>query len=90
LTEEKPENCFDKPYKVLIEYEISPEYLLALDWANTNTNGNVQVKILRSQKVGNSWVVSPVGDDRAFFAFEKSDDALFFRVKYGGNISSGR
>lgn len=81
------ENCFDKPYKVLIEYDINEEYLLALDWLNINSKDAVQVKILRSQKVGNSWVVSPVGDDRAFFAFKNADDALIFRIKYGGNIT---
>lgn len=81
------ENCFDKPYKVLVEYEINEEYLLALDWLNINSKDTVQVRILRSQKVGNSWVVSPVGDDRAFFAFKNADDALIFRIKYGGNIT---
>jgi len=83
------ENCFDKPYKVLLEYDIDEEYLLALDWINNNSNKRVQVKILCSQKVNNTWVVSPVGDNRAFFAFDSTDDAIVFRIKYGGNITNG-
>lgn len=82
------ENCFKQPYKILIDKDITPEYVTLLDWVNKNSIGTVQVKLLRTQKVNEKWVLSPVGHDVAFFAFDNEDDALMFRIKYGGNISS--
>jgi hypothetical protein len=84
------EQCFKKPYKILMDCDITSRHVETLDWVNRNTKGNVQVKLLKVQLVGEKWAVSPVGFDRAFFAFDNKDDALVFRIKYGGNITSNR
>lgn len=55
-----------------------------LEWTDQNSKGNVSVKLFTASKKEDKWVVDEThGLDCAFFAFEKSDDALFFRIKYG-------
>lgn len=83
------ENCFDRNYKVIIGNDIGAEYVTALDWINKNTKGNVQVRIFKTNKVGDRWVVCSSGYDKCFFAFENFDDAIMFRIKYGGFVATG-
>lgn len=83
-------DCFEKPYKVLIDSDIKPEHINVLDWLNQNTKGNVQVRIFNAQLVDQKWVISSTGRTRVFFAFDNTDDALVFRIKYGGNITSNK
>lgn len=80
-------DCFDKSFKVLIDSDILPHHITVLDWINQNSKGNVQVRMFNTKQVSNNWVISTDGHTRAFFAFEDIDDALVFRIKYGGNIT---
>ncbi len=80
------EDAFDSSYGVLIVSDIKAHHTTVLDWINQNSSGKVQVQIINAQQEFGLWVVSPGGYSRAFFAFENSDDALVFRIKYGGDV----
>jgi hypothetical protein len=54
-----------------------------LDWTNKNSNSPVKVENIKVIEKDGKWVGSDFGSYRLFFAFKSSDDALFFRIKYG-------
>jgi hypothetical protein len=58
-------------------------FMEMLNWTDLNSKGSVAVKLLKSMRKDDKWVSSDLGSTRVFFAFEKSDDALYFRIKYG-------
>lgn len=76
IKRELPPVVFDRKYKAIIPYQYTEQYPEILTWLNENTTGDVEIK------------VSPSGTDNdihlgIFIGFEKSDDALFFRIKFG-------
>jgi len=65
---------FHKKYKSIIQYHSRSdiEFYSAVDWVNNNTSGSVDIK---RQISGNRAVL--------YIGFENSDDATFFKIKYG-------
>jgi Ni,Fe-hydrogenase III component G len=64
-----PEPKFDKKYKVVVKSKYSHDFFEKLEWAQVNSHGSVDV----GRSEDNEWI---------YFAFEESDDALFFKIKY--------
>ena len=72
-TEEKPKHRFDRKYKIVVRVKSTPNYMEMLEWVNSNSHGAVDV-----------WFNAPVLSDNIMIdiAFENSDDALVFKIKY--------
>jgi hypothetical protein len=58
---------FDKKYKTILKMKYIPSYSEILSWVNANSIGSVDVRL--SMNV-------------IYIAFENSDDATFFSIKY--------
>jgi hypothetical protein len=65
---------FDEKYKIIIKLNYSPEfhYLETLDWIDRNSKDSVDVAV----------VGEGAGPISIYYAFENSDDALIFKIKY--------
>lgn len=68
LTDEKPENTFDRKYKTIVRVNSRDNYLDMLDWIDSNSKGSVDVKYASHDKID--------------VAFENVNDALIFKIKY--------
>lgn len=68
LIEEKPENIFDRKYKTIVRVNSRDNYLEMVDWVDLNSKGSVEVRYASSNKID--------------VAFENSDDAIIFKIKY--------
>lgn len=64
-------HTFDKKYKVVVSIKSTPYYMEMLDWVNTNSTGSVDVWF---NDTGEGIVID--------VAFENTDDAIFFKIKY--------
>lgn len=71
LIEEKPKHIFDKKYKTIVSVNSTWSYLEMIDWVNTNSHGSVDV-----------WFNDTPDGVIIDIAFENSDDALVFKIKY--------
>ncbi len=60
-----------------------PGIVEILDWTNKNSNSPVEVENIKAIEKDGKWVGSEFGNYHLFFAFKSTDDALFFRIKYG-------
>lgn len=63
---------FDKKYKVIIETSNMRDYFGMMDWVNLNSKDSVDVKTTMDNG----------HDIKFYFAFENTDDALIFKIKY--------
>lgn len=64
---------FDKKYKIILKYDYTNRYIDMMDWVDKNSSGLVSTAVAE---------VTPDGVGEVYFAFENSDDALFFKIKY--------
>jgi len=60
---------FDKKYKFIYKFTYSEYKLEMIDWINANSNGSADLIFDGPSKI-------------FYVGFEKSDDALFFKIKY--------
>jgi len=69
-----PQPKFDKKYKTIIKVNYGPEfhYTETLDWINRNSRNSVDIAV----------VGEGAGPVSIYYAFENSDDALVFKIKY--------
>ena len=67
---------FDKKYKTVIRLDYGPNlnYLETLEWINTHSKDSVDVSVV-GEGAGNGYI-------SIYYAFESSDDALVFKIKY--------
>jgi len=65
---------FDKKYKTIIRLEYGPNfnYLETLDWIDRHSKDSVDIAVTGEG----------AGSISIFYAFESSDDALVFKIKY--------
>jgi CRISPR/Cas system-associated protein endoribonuclease Cas2 len=77
------EGYFDKGAIVVHAGKRDDSYPQMLDWVDKNSSDRVNVECLQAIQKDGQWVQSTLGEFRVFFAFKNSDDALFFRIKYG-------
>ncbi len=65
---------FDKKYKTIIrlEYGLNFNYLETIDWVNRHSRDSVDIAV----------VGEGAGPISIYYAFENSDDALVFKIKY--------
>lgn len=61
---------FSKKYRTIVHYKYTERYPEILMWLNENTTGAVKIK------------TSQVSTSDMFIGFEKSDDALFFKIRF--------
>jgi hypothetical protein len=73
---------FDKKYKTIVVIDSNVgmvRYTEIMQWLQENAAGNVSVQV-----TSNTGSYCDPSEDyfRTYYAFENSDDALFFRIKY--------
>jgi hypothetical protein len=67
---------FDLKYRYLVSINNTQELLLILDWVNRYSLGSVILDTDTQDSISGNTV----------FLFENIDDALRFKIKYGGSI----
>jgi hypothetical protein len=73
---------FDGKYKIILDRELLPDHVEMIHWINENSIAGVAIRIYSAYKMEKGWVLSSVGKNRVFIAFEDLDDALVFKIKY--------
>jgi len=68
-----PVPVFDKKYKIIVKCKYTPLHAEMLEWVNNNSNGSVDVQCRGS---------FVTGLEDAYFGFQESGDALFFKIKF--------
>jgi len=70
-TEEKPNleisHSFNQKYKIILKCDITPTYMEKIDWINLNSKGSVDIRFT---------------DSTFDIAFENTDDAIIFKIKF--------
>lgn len=74
---------FDKRFKIIVKCEYNEYYYEMLNWINNNSNGMVEIK-LSTTPYNMEYAVPPniPWTKEVFVAFENTDDATFFKIKY--------
>lgn len=67
---------FDKKYKSIVVYSQSEKYYEITEWLEKNTAGLVSIKL------SDELAFFGASNSKMYIAFENSDDALLFKIKF--------